>query len=329
MSESRLQTKVGLFVFIGLVLLASLLLLFSKGTTFQGPAYVLRLKSSNVGGIKPGASVLLSGVSVGRVSQVELDADGRNVTIYVKILQKYRIYPDARFEIEQFGFLGDQYIAVYPGTGRGRPLEAGAEVPCASPFNMQEAVAKAIETISRVGQAATNLNEAVTDVRRSVLTPETLTSFASAINQFTLLTADALNASSNINAVVAANALPATVAVSNLNSFSSQLTSLGIRLNGFVTNNEADLTAAIKSIEMASGLLTNVLRELQTQSGLAGRLLNDGQLAEQFSQIAQNLAVTSSNLNRSGLWGILWAHKEPRTNAPPPESLRAPHDAFR
>jgi hypothetical protein len=37
--------------------------------------------------------------------------------------------------------------------------------------------------------------------------------------------------------------------------------------------------------------------------------------------IAGNLSVTTSNLNRLGLWGILWSHKPPKppdTNSTPP-----------
>ena len=328
MSESRLQIKVGLFVFVGLVLLALLLLLFSKGTTFQGSAYVVKLKSGNVGGIKSGANVLVSGVPVGRVSRVELDADGKNVTIYLKVLQKFRIHADARFEIEQFGFLGDQYIAIYPGADRGPLLKDGDEVRCDPPFNMQEAVAKAAETISRVGQAATNVNAAISDVRQFVLTERTLTNLAAAVDEFTVLTADALNAVSNINALVAANGLPATAAVSNLNFFSGQLTALGAHLDALVANNETNLTTAIKNIETVSNQLTNVLHELQTGDGLAGRLLSDPEMAAGFSRIVNNLSVTSSNLNRAGLWGILWKQKEPRTNEPAPAQLRAPNDPF-
>ena len=74
--------------------------------------------------------------------------------------------------------------------------------------------------------------------------------------------------------------------------------------------------------------MTNVLGELQSPNGLAGRLLNDPALAASFSQLAQNLAVTSSNLNRLGLWRILWKRKDARTNEPPAQILRAPHDPF-
>jgi len=329
MSQTRLEVRVGAFVLIGLVLLAALMLLFSKGTTFFGSSFELRLKSGNVGGIKIGANVLLSGVAVGRVSGVKLDPDGKAVTIFLKISKRYRLFDDAKFEVEQFGFLGDQYISIYPGDNHGRKLKDGDEVQCRNPFNMQEAVAKATETISRIGQAATNVNQAIADVRRLVLTEQTLKNFGSSIDRFALLTTDAMNAVSNVNALVATNALPVTVAISNLNHFSGQLTPLTAHLTTLITNNEADFAVAIKNIESASGMLTNLLHDLQTRQGLAGRLLRDEEMASNFAAVARNLSVTTSNLNRVGLWGILWKQKEPRTNLPPAKVLSAPHDPFR
>jgi hypothetical protein len=35
------------------------------------------------------------------------------------------------------------------------------------------------------------------------------------------------------------------------------------------------------------------------------------------SRIVDNLSITTSNLNRLGLWGILWQYKPPRTNDHP------------
>ena len=326
MSQSRLETKVGLFVLLGLVLLAVLAILFSKGTAFYQRTFTLRLKSSNVSGIMVGAKVLVAGVQVGRASSVELDSDGRTVTIHLRIYQKYQIYDDARFEIEASGFLGDQIIAVYPGANTGRLLQNGDEVQCRTPFNVQEAVAHAMETLSRIGQATTNLNAAVTDVRRYALTPHTLTNLAGAVDRLALLSDDAGNTISNLNSLVVANAQPITTAVSNLNSFSSQLSPVAVRANDLLSNNSAAITLAIRNIETASGQLTNLLRELQTGRGPAGRILHDEEMAENISTVARNLSITSSNLNRLGLWGILWKRREPRPSEPEPAVLRSPHD---
>jgi len=52
MSKSRLEWKVGLFVFIGLVLLAALLLEFSKGLTFFRPTYDIYLRAAGASTFK-------------------------------------------------------------------------------------------------------------------------------------------------------------------------------------------------------------------------------------------------------------------------------------
>ncbi|HTV76192.1 MAG TPA: MlaD family protein, partial [Candidatus Baltobacteraceae bacterium] len=105
MDKSRLELKVGLFVLIGLVLLAVTIIQFSKGTSLFRGTYELRLHAVNVSGLKERSGVLLAGVQVGSVSSIHLADDGKSVTIILKIYKDYPIYHDARFVIEQSGFL--------------------------------------------------------------------------------------------------------------------------------------------------------------------------------------------------------------------------------
>jgi len=323
-----LEIRVGVFVLVGLVLLAVLMLLFSQGINLWGSSLNVRLRSGNVGGIKKGANVLLAGVPVGRVSGVELDPDGKAVTIFLKISKRYRLYADAKFDIEQAGFLGDQYVSINPGANVGEPLTNNAVVQCRNPFNLQETVATAAETISRIGQVTTNVNAAVIDVRKHVLTERKLGNLGASIDRFALLTLDAQNAVSNVNELVSANALPVAIAVSNLSQFSTQLAPLATNVNEWFATNEDKLEVILENVESASTMLTNLLQGLQSGQGAAGRLLRDEQLADNLSAVAQNLAITTSNLNRRGLWSILWKQKEPRTNTNQVEASRAPHDPF-
>ena len=69
MAQSKMEWKVGLFVFIGLVLLAALMLNFSKGMSFFKKKYELNLRAENAGGIKEKAAVLMSGIQVGNVAK--------------------------------------------------------------------------------------------------------------------------------------------------------------------------------------------------------------------------------------------------------------------
>ena len=128
MDKSRLEIKVGLFVFIGLALLAVILIQFSKSTSLWRGSYELRLHAANVGGIKPRAGVLLAGVQVGSVTQIQLAPDDKSVTMTLKIYNEFPIYHDAHFVIEQSGFLGDQFVSVIPTTNAPPLLADGADV---------------------------------------------------------------------------------------------------------------------------------------------------------------------------------------------------------
>jgi phospholipid/cholesterol/gamma-HCH transport system substrate-binding protein len=315
MSKTRAEFKVGLFVLFGLLLLAAFTLLFSKGTQFWRGTFELQLKADNVGAIKPGSNVLLSGVPIGRVTSVDLQPEGKGVIMVLRILSKYKIYEDARFEIQQLGFLGDQYVAIYPKENKGRQLADGDEVTSSVPFNLQEALGSAAETISQIGRVTTNVDAAISDVRRAVLNEQRLENLGAAVDHFAQLTKEAMFAVSNVNSLVASNALPVTIAVSNINAFTLRLTPLVDNVNEIITNNAPEIAATIKNLETASVMLTNLLHGLAEGHGTAGRLLKDETISSNLAAVAQNLMITTSNLNRGGLWSILWRQKTPRTNS--------------
>ena len=292
MEKPRLETKVGVFVLVGLALLAALLIQFSKGTTLFSRTYELRLHASNIGGLKVQATVLLAGVQVGSVSDIKLAEDGKSVTVLLRIYKNNKIYHDARFVIEQSGFLGDQYVAIVPTANQLPLLQNGADVPCEPPFNLQEAARTTSGFIQRINETAKKLDDAVSDVRRFVLNEQTLTNFSAAIS----------------NAVF----------------FSQELTRLADSANNIIATNSEDISASVKNIESSTEVLKKLMDDLQSGKGLAGTMLKNEQLATNMQEIANNLATTTSNLNRFGLWRFLWHHEPQRTNSPSNETAQKP-----
>ncbi|HUA38006.1 MAG TPA: MlaD family protein [Candidatus Sulfopaludibacter sp.] len=316
MEKSRLETKVGLFVFIGLTLLAVLLIQFSKGTSLFRGTYTLRLRAENVGGLKQRASVLLAGVQVGSVSGIQLAPDGKSVTILLRIYKADKIYHDARFVIQQSGFLGDQYVAIIPTTNSLPLLQDGEEVECEAPFNLQETARAAAGFVQRIDQTAQKLDAAVSDVRRLVLNDQTLTNFADTISNLRTISEQATNTVASINGLVATNAAQIDLAVSNIVFFSQDLIRLSDETHGLISANSTEISAAVKNIESSTETLKGLTEGLQSGRGLAGTLLENEQLSTNVQAVAANLAVATSNLNRLGLWRFLWHHELPPTNAP-------------
>jgi ABC-type transporter Mla subunit MlaD len=328
MEQKRLETKVGLFVFVGLVLLAVLLIQFSKGASLFHGTYELRLHAKNVGGLKERASVLLAGVQVGSVSQIQLADDGKSVTIRLKIYNNFKIYSDSRFVIEQSGFLGDQYVSVISVSNQPPVLTNNAEVECQEPFNLQEVARSAAGFVNRIDDTAQKLDASITDLRRVVLNVNTLTNFSVTMNNMRTVSEQAMDTMNGINAVIATNGSQVGLAVSNVLFFSQELTRMANSANSLLATNEPEITASVDNIKSATDDLKRIMDDLQSGRGLAGTMLQNEQLATNVQAIANNLSVATSNLNRLGLWHFLW-HKEPEplnTNAPP-SAFRSPRQS--
>jgi len=314
MEKSRLETKVGLFVLLGLVLLGVLMIQFSKGTSLFRGTYTVRLHTDNVGGLKQKSSVLLAGVAVGTVEQIQLAADGKSVTVFLKIYKDYPIYGDARFVIEQAGFLGDQFVSVIPTANAQPALAEGAEVNCQEPFNLQEVARSAAGFLKRIDDTAKKLDDCVTDLRAQVLNAKTLSGFGASVTNLRAATEQALGAVTEINGLIQTNGIQVGLAVSNAVLFSARLDSLADSAQAVLATNGANLTLATKNIDDITGTVKQLAADVQAGKGLAGTMLQNPELATNVQTLAANLSVTSSNLNRLGLWGVLWARK-PATNA--------------
>jgi phospholipid/cholesterol/gamma-HCH transport system substrate-binding protein len=315
MSKSRLEWKVGLFVFIALTVFAVLLLQFSKGTSLFRPTKTILLRAPNVGGLKLRAAVFMAGVQIGSVSDITLGPQGTNVTISLKVYSEYEIHKDARFALEQAGVLGDQYVAIIPTKNQGDVFHDQEVAEADAPFNIQEVARSAGSFLRRIEETANRLNDAIADVRRLVLNEQTLTNLSVAVGNLRAVSERALTTIEGLNSFVATNASAFSVSGSNLVLFSRELNQFGGDLNRVLATNSPGLNASVKNIESSTMILKDLLADIQAGKGLAGNLLQNPELSTNISLIVSNLSITSSNLNRLGLWGVLWQHKPPKNQA--------------
>jgi ABC-type transporter Mla subunit MlaD len=238
------------------------------------------------------------------------------VNILLKIYKENPIYSDARFVIEAANFLGDQYVAIVPGLNQGPVLTNNAVVNCETPFNIQEVARNAAGFIDRIDGTAQRLNEAIADVRRLVLNEETLTNLAGSIGTMRRASEHALSAVDNLNALIDTNRPAVAEALSNVVYFSDQINSFADKFGDVLTTNSTELTTSMKNISASSMALKSILDDAQSGKGLIGTVLKNDVLATNVAAIAENLSITSSNLNSLGLWRVLFP-KHPKSNTPP------------
>ena len=113
-SNPHRDLAVGLFVLLGLVVIAYLSLQVG-GLSFRDPGgLVLYATFDDIGGLSPRSPVRIGGVRVGRVEAIGLDEDLR-ARVKMNLSRDLELSVDSAAAIRTAGLLGDQFIALEPG----------------------------------------------------------------------------------------------------------------------------------------------------------------------------------------------------------------------
>src|SRR5579862_1937069 len=114
--EKLLELKVGVFVLVGLAVIAAMIIEF--GLTREGfrKFYHLTVDIPDANGLLKGSDVQLAGARIGYVSEKPriLPTIGA-VAIEIRVFQEIKIPRSARFEVGSSGLLGDRYVSVVMG----------------------------------------------------------------------------------------------------------------------------------------------------------------------------------------------------------------------
>lgn len=121
-NEKALELKVGIFVLVGLAVLAALVVQFGRvGEGFKH-YYTVTVVFPDASGLLKGSDVLLAGAKIGFVSGgPRLVKNGQGVEVPLRVYDFVKIPVGSRFTVGASGLLGDRFVAV--SMPQGQPSE--------------------------------------------------------------------------------------------------------------------------------------------------------------------------------------------------------------
>ncbi|KHT62580.1 toluene ABC transporter substrate-binding protein [Photobacterium gaetbulicola] len=113
----KLELWVGSFVLAGF---AALLVLIFKVADVQNlggaETYTLKAHFDNIGGLKVRSPIKVGGVTVGKITNINLDTETYVPVVTLSIEKKYGYFPEtSSAAILTSGLLGEQYLGISPG----------------------------------------------------------------------------------------------------------------------------------------------------------------------------------------------------------------------
>jgi phospholipid/cholesterol/gamma-HCH transport system substrate-binding protein len=122
MEKAKLEMVVGVFVLVGILCLGYLAVKLGKLELVSGNVYEVDAQFNTASGLKPGSTVEIAGVEVGRVRGIVLKEDRAMVKLAVN--NTVKLYTDTIASIKTRGIIGEKFLALSPGGG-GDPLKPG------------------------------------------------------------------------------------------------------------------------------------------------------------------------------------------------------------
>ncbi|NUN49156.1 MAG: MCE family protein [Candidatus Brocadiae bacterium] len=165
MSEARANTfKVGMLFFVALVILGAATV--SVGNLdFLQKTWDLQVHFVNVGGLKTGDPVRVSGLDMGRVKALELRPDGVLVTL--RMTTDIDLKEDYGFEVMMSTLVGGRHIAVEQGTPGRKSVDKSVVLRGRAPGSAVDEIADLVrENRDSVRDFVANLKEISESLKR-------------------------------------------------------------------------------------------------------------------------------------------------------------------
>lgn len=142
MKNINVETGVGIFLIIGLICLGYLSVSLGDVNLFGTDQYPVKAHFANISGLKEGAVVEIAGVTVGKVSRINLEDYEASVELLID--NGVELQEDSIASIRTQGIIGDKYVKISPG-GAEEYVEAGGELlETESTIDLEELVGKYI-----------------------------------------------------------------------------------------------------------------------------------------------------------------------------------------
>jgi phospholipid/cholesterol/gamma-HCH transport system substrate-binding protein len=158
--------KVGLTIFVGLVLFFVFLFLIGSENNFFGSNYNLKIFVENSDGLTDGSMISLGGLKIGSVSGLSFarkdNTNGINITLSINERYKKQITSSSVAAIKTIGLLGDKFIDISIGQPGEKPLANNSYLPVETTFSLDKLSAKAEPAIENLTKLLGNLRK-ITD----------------------------------------------------------------------------------------------------------------------------------------------------------------------
>lgn len=289
---------------IGLLVAISLLVFFAgfyflKGANIFSGEHEYYAYYDDVQGLQPSASVQVKGLSVGRVSKIELNGGGK-VKVILAVSKKIKVTTGSSAKLTTADLLGTKVIRLDLGAGPGE-VENEATLPASIEGGIIDNISVEITPlIHDIRHVIATLDTVMIGVDQ-MLSPETRQRLSNSVASLDVTMYNFSQLSDKLNK----ESGQLTSVIRNANSITGNLAANNQKINSIIHNadvtmdqlSKSPLNQTIKDLNETVTQLQGVINKINTNQGSLGMLVNDKELYNNLSEALKTLNLLMADVN--------------------------------
>ena len=256
---------------------------FLKGSSLLDRQKTIYAVYDEVDGLLVGANVMINGLSIGNVTELDFLPNSTKILVTLKVKDKLNFSSKSTASIYETGVLGGLAISIEPVFERESIVKTGDTLNSSVRPGLTELINRQIEPLSRQLQSTITSVDSIFTGASNVLNRQTQEEIKESINVLTSAIKAINNSSIIIEETLTSKSSQINNTLDNFEKISSNLSEVSYELNSF------GLSDLLTNLEVSVDGISSVVNKLDSNNSTIGKLINEDEVYNNLNSSIESL----------------------------------------
>ena len=258
---------------------------FLKGSSLFDKQKTVYAVYDEVDGLLVGANVMINGLSIGNVADLDFLPNSTKIVVTLKVKDKINFSSNSSATIYETGVLGGLAIAIEPIFQKGMVVKSGDTLNSNIRPGLTELINRQIEPLQRKLESTLTSVDSIFSGASYVLNKETQNDIKESLNTLTSAVKAINNSSLIIEKTLTEKNTQINNSIDNIESITTNLSNVSKELNDF------GIADVLSNLEKSVDGINLIVSNLNSDNSSLGKLISNDDVYENL-----NLSIESLNL---------------------------------
>ncbi len=266
---------------------------FLKGSSLLDRQKTIYAIYDEVDGLLVGANVMINGLSIGNVTELDFLPNSTKILVTLKVKDKLNFSSKSTASIYETGVLGGLAISIEPIFERESIVKTGDTLNSSVRPGLTELINRQIEPLSRQLQSTITSVDSIFTGASNVLNRQTQEEIKESINVLTSAIKSINNSSIIIEETLTAKSSQINKTIDNFEKISSNLSEVSDELNSFGLSN------LLSNLEVSVDGISSIVDKLDSDKSTIGKLINEDEVYNNLNSSIESLNSLISDIKEN------------------------------